>query len=58
MTIKPTVSTASAPAATPADEPVARRTFRQELGDLIKVMLFCIAVYGAVVALSVHRYAS
>lgn len=56
--MKTTVSTASAPAATPADEPVARRTFRQELGDLIKVMLFCIAVYGAVVALSVHRYAS
>ena len=56
--MKTTVYTASTPGAKPVDGPVVRGTFLQALGDLIKILLFFIAVSGVIVAMSVHRYAS
>ena len=56
--MKTNVYTASTPGAKPVDGPVVRGTFLQALGDLIKILLFFIAVSGVIVAMSVHRYAS
>ena len=53
-----TVNRTNAPLAEQADSPVVHHTFRQEVGDLLKMLLLYSAVSGVVIAMSIHRYVS
>ncbi|MBE2295171.1 MAG: hypothetical protein IAF00_09470 [Phycisphaerales bacterium] len=52
------VNKTSAPLAEQADSPAVRHTFRQEVGDLFKMLLLYSAVSGVIIAMSIHRYVS